>query len=88
MLALGGCGSGGKTSHPSANAGPDQTVGSGASVTLDGGASSGTGTLSYAWLQTGGTTVTLSSTAETRPSFTAPLVIADETLTFRLKITD
>jgi len=88
LSGLGACGSSGSTANPVANAGPDQTVGSGASVTLDGGASTGTGTLSYSWSQTAGTTVTLSSVTASRPTFTAPAVTANEVLTFQLTITD
>jgi LmbE family N-acetylglucosaminyl deacetylase len=47
---------------PVANAGSDQTVGAGVTVTLDGSGSfdPGGGSLSYLWNQTGGTAVTLS----------------------------
>ncbi len=51
-----------------ANAGPDQTVQRGKVVTLD---SSGTlGAASIAWTQTGGPTMTLSSTTAAKPTFT------------------
>jgi methionine-rich copper-binding protein CopC len=73
---------------PTANAGIDQTVVQGATVTLNGSASSDSdGTITtYAWSQTGGTTVTLSSTSVVQPTFTAPA--APATLTFQLIVTD
>jgi LmbE family N-acetylglucosaminyl deacetylase len=59
---------------PVAAAGPPQTVASGASVGLDGSASYDPNSepLSYAWLQVGGPTVTLSGATTPTPSFTAP----------------
>jgi hypothetical protein len=76
---------------PIANAGIDQTVNEKLKVILDGGASKGTdgGTIAkYAWKQTAGTTVTLSSATIAKPTFTAPTVAADTTLTFGLTVTD
>ncbi len=78
---------------PTANAGPDQTVASAAGVTLDG---TGSGdpeglALSYAWTQTGGPAVTLSSTTVASPSFTAPTLgwnVPDAQLTFQLIVND
>jgi hypothetical protein len=71
---------------PVANAGPDQTVASGATVTLAG---SGTNTpTSRAWTQTAGTTVTLSSTTIDGPTFTAPSVGSTTTLTFSYTATN
>ena len=69
-------------SPPVANAGDDQTVNEGATVTLDGSGTrdpdidpnTGTGdTLTYFWAQTSGTTVTLSDTSAISPTFTAPI---------------
>ena len=77
---------------PTANAGADQDgIEGGATVNLRG---SGTDpdaddSLSYAWTQTTGTTATLSSAAAAAASFTAPSDLsADETLRFRLRVTD
>lgn len=73
---------------PTANAGTDQNVASGAAgVTLNGsGSSDPDGTIaSYNWTQTAGTTVTLSGTGATR-TFTAPT--GPQTLTFSLTVTD
>jgi hypothetical protein len=74
--------------------GPDQTVKSGAVVTLDGSQSVAanvpTGTVSYQWSQLSGTTVTLASAATPSASFTAPTLAvgaASATLTFKLTTT-
>ncbi|QLF69168.1 hypothetical protein FE840_006230 [Peteryoungia desertarenae] len=77
-----------------ANAGPDQSIGSAASVMLDGTGSTDPNpgqTLTYQWTQTGGTAVTLSSTTSAQPTFTAPtLAVGDpaSVLTFSLVVTD
>ncbi|MBI5375773.1 MAG: hypothetical protein HZA77_10070 [Candidatus Schekmanbacteria bacterium] len=75
---------------PTADAGPDQTVIPGITVTLDGTNSSDAGgsIASYLWTQTGGTTVTLSDATSSQSSFTAPSVSSEETLTFELTVTD
>ncbi|WP_367716618.1 choice-of-anchor D domain-containing protein [Nitratireductor sp. GISD-1A_MAKvit] len=79
---------------PTANAGTDQTVASGASVALEGTASSAndTGqTLTYSWVQTSGASVSLSGSSTATPSFTAPTLAigdADEVLTFDLTVND
>ena len=62
---------------PVANAGPDQTfvdVAKGTVVTLDGTSSIDPdgGTLTYAWSQVSGASVTLSSTTAAQPTFTYP----------------
>lgn len=97
-LFLSACGGSGSSAPPPptnnapvADAGADQTVDSGsAGVTLDGsGSSDSDGTVaSYAWSQTAGTAVTLDETDPTMPTFAAPVVAADETLTFQLVVTD
>ena len=80
---------------PVANAGPDQSVDTGARVTLAGSATdpdtdpdSGDtdDNLVYAWAQTGGSTVSLSALDIAAPTFTAPASAA--TLVFTLTVTD
>jgi hypothetical protein len=74
---------------PLADTGPDQSVYTLATVTLDGSNSSdpdGDLPLTYAWAQTGGTTVTLNDPTVVNPTFTAPSDPA--TLTFSLTVTD
>ena len=62
-------------------------VNAGTVVTLSGTANDTDGTIvSYAWEQTGGTMVSLTGAATA--TFTAPDVPMDETLTFRLTVTD
>lgn len=75
---------------PIANAGPDQSVAAGVTVTLDGtGSTDSDGTIaSYAWTQTTGDTVTLTGASTATPSFTAPSTNAQQTLTFQLTVTD
>ncbi|HEX5787255.1 MAG TPA: PKD domain-containing protein, partial [Woeseiaceae bacterium] len=61
---------------PVANAGPDQTVGPGVQVTLDGSLSddaNSIGQLSYAWTQVAGPAVTLTAAGTSRPSFVSPV---------------
>ncbi|MGB6628632.1 MAG: PKD domain-containing protein [Nitrososphaeraceae archaeon] len=71
---------------PIANAGPDQTVESEDSVTLDGtGSSDPDGdALTYQWSQIAGPQVTLSGNTSPSPVFTAPSVNENTTLTFQL----
>lgn len=76
---------------PIANAGANQTVSSGVTVTLNGSASSDPdGSIaSYAWTQTAGTpAVTLTNGTTAQPTFPAPTVVAAATLTFSLVVTD
>ena len=77
-------------SSPVANAGPDQTVDAGVTVTLDGSSSSDADghSLSYAWTQISGTSVTLSSSTASQPTFTAPRAASTTTLIFSLVVTD
>lgn len=73
---------------PVVNAGPDQSVEAKRTVTLTGTATDADGTIaSTAWTQTGGPAVTLSGTGLTR-TFTAPLALTDQTLTFKFSATD
>jgi hypothetical protein len=82
----------GENKAPTANAGPDQTVAEGDTVTLDGSNSSDPddGIASYLWTQTAGTSVTLSNATVAKPTFTSPadLGAAGESLTFQLTVTD
>jgi hypothetical protein len=78
-------------SPPVADAGPDQTVDEGVTVTLDGSNSSDPDNdiSSYQWNQTGGLSVSLSNSSAARPTFTAPNVgSGGESLTFQLTVTD
>jgi LmbE family N-acetylglucosaminyl deacetylase len=76
---------------PLVNAGPGQTVMQGASVTLNGSASSDKNKtpLSYSWTQVSGPSVTLKNPTTAKPSFTAPSgsPIA-QALDFELKVSD
>ena len=77
---------------PIADAGPDQTVGEGNTVTLVGSNSYDPGgeNLSYQWDQISGPSVTLSNPKAANPTFTAPLSVGSggESLTFQLTVTD
>jgi hypothetical protein len=75
---------------PVANAGPDQNVNQGTSVTLDGTGSMDPdgGTLAFSWLQTGGTPVTLDNPNSAQPRFPANTGGAGSSLVFRLTVTD
>ena len=76
---------------PTADAGPDQTVDEGTTVTLDGSNSTDPddGIASYQWTQTAGTSVTLSDATAAKPTFTSPDVgPGGEALTFQLTVTD
>ena len=77
-------------SPPSANAGTDQSVTVGTTVTLSGAASGDpdeSDILTYLWEQVSGTVVTLNNAAAITPTFTAPGGAAAN-LTFRLTVTD
>ncbi|MFC5973467.1 hypothetical protein ACFPYI_19230 [Halomarina salina] len=77
---------------PTADAGDDQTVGAGDTVSLDGSESTDPNpedTLDYEWSQVGnGPQVTLSDNMVDNPTFTAPDVTSATTLTFELLVTD
>jgi len=77
---------------PEADAGPDQTVDAGDTVTLDGSGSSDPDdgdTISYQWTQTDGPEVKLSNSIDISPVFTAPAMgLEGGTLTFRLVVKD
>ncbi|MCP3670770.1 MAG: hypothetical protein GY814_10125, partial [Gammaproteobacteria bacterium] len=74
---------------PTANAGTDQTVAQGASVSLSGSASDSDGAVvSISWTQTQGTAVTLDNSNTLNPSFQTPSISDDETAIFELTVTD
>lgn len=69
---------------PTAKAGPNQSVTEGSTVTLDASGSSTTSgrIVSYIWSQISGPLVTLSDTAAAKPTFVAPPLIANSTVSF------
>ncbi len=70
-----------------ANAGADQTVNEGSTVTLDGSSSyPDNNTLTYKWTAPLG--ITLSSATDAKPTFTAPEVTQDTPYTFTLVVND
>jgi len=76
---------------PTANAGPDQTVSEGQTVSLNGSSSidPDDGISSYHWVQTAGPTVTLSDPTIQKPTFLTPNVGQDgAALTFELTVAD
>lgn len=74
---------------PVVNAGPDQTVNSGAVVQLAGSGSDPDGSpVTYTWVRTSGPAVTLSSTAIPNPTFTAPSVSAQTDVVLELRVSD
>ena len=75
---------------PTADAGPAQSVVTGATVQLDGTSSADIdGTVaSHAWTQVSGRTVTLSDPSIVNPTFVAPTQSTNYHLTFRLTVTD
>jgi hypothetical protein len=80
----------GSNAAPNAVAGNNQTVRTGAQVTLDGGNSNDPDgdALTYSWTQTMGPTVTLSNADTATASFTAPAVTSDTLFRFNLAVTD
>jgi hypothetical protein len=76
---------------PTADAGLDQTVNEGETVTLDGIDSNDPdgAQLTYVWAQTGGTSVTLSDVTAVQPTFVTPTLNSGSTaMTFRLTVED
>jgi hypothetical protein len=78
------------TQPPVAEAGLDQTVDQGVSVTLDGTGSTDPngGLLAYSWLQTSGAPVTLDNPRSAQPRFGANTGGVGSSLVFRLTVTD
>jgi Zn-dependent metalloprotease len=91
-INISGTGVAAPSQAPTANAGTDQSVTEGNTVTLDGTASSDAGgtIAAYTWTQTDstGNAVTLSSTSASKPTFTAPDVASAVILIFSLTVTD
>lgn len=87
-----GCGGGGGASNqpPVASAGRDQAVLAGATVVLDGVASSDSDgrIASYRWTQIGGDDVALSGASTAQVSFATGALTTDQTLQFQLSVTD
>ncbi|NDV89704.1 DUF1566 domain-containing protein [Alteromonas sp. 345S023] len=96
VLFVSACGGGGGESDtptantpPKVNAGADQTVDEGATVSLSASASDLDGTIvSYSWVQTEGINVQLSNTLTATPTFVAPAIEDEINISFRLTVTD
>lgn len=91
LVGCGGGGGGGASNRPPlAIAGGDQAVLAGATVTLDGAASSDSDgrIASYQWTQTGGDEVVLSAASTAQVSFATSALTTDQTLRFQLRVTD
>jgi hypothetical protein len=76
--------------RPIADAGPDQDVPGGSTVTLDGTASHDPdgGAVTYLWSQVDGIIVTLSDPTAAKPTFDAPVVMHKRPVTFQLVVHD
>ncbi|HNP35080.1 MAG TPA: PKD domain-containing protein [Woeseiaceae bacterium] len=94
---LAGCGGGGGGDSspnpppanvaPTANAGADQNVTTGTTVTLNGSGTDANGdTLTYGWTQTAGPTITINNASSAVANFVAPASPA--TLEFQLRVSD
>jgi hypothetical protein len=74
---------------PTVDAGTDQSVDQGDPVTLTATASDPEGQgLMYLWTQTSGPPVTLTGAGSASPTFTAPNLVSNTTLTFQVTVTD
>jgi hypothetical protein len=76
---------------PTADAGADQTVDEGTTVTLDASGSNdpdASDVLTYTWTQTEGQSVSISDAMAEQATFTAPDVDSETTLTFQVEATD
>ncbi len=78
----------GSNTPPAVEAGPPQSVASGATVSLTGTGSDAQGAVTYQWTQLSGPAVTLSNANTANASFTAPTVSSGTPLLFRLTVTD
>ena len=75
--------------QPTVNAGPDQTVDEGDTVTLSGTASdSDNDPLTYMWTHDSNLPITLADDTALSTTFTAPAVTQDTTVTFTLAVSD
>jgi len=99
MFIIAATTSGGSANHtPIANAGSDQTepehdgeiIPTFTIITLDGSGSSDPdgNSITFSWIQTSGTAVTLSDNTVALPTFTAPNITVTEDLIFELIVTD
>ncbi len=75
---------------PTANAGPNQTINENDLVTLDASGSTDPEgqAITYTWTQTSGPSVTLSDANAVSPTFTAPDLVGDDTVTFQVEVDD
>ncbi len=80
----------GINNSPNSVSGASQTVASGAQVTLNGSQSNDPDgdAITYAWIQTAGTAITLNSADMANAGFTAPTVTSDTLFRFELSVTD
>ena len=75
--------------QPTVNAGPDQTVDEGDTVTLSGTASDSDGDpLTYMWTHDSALSISLADDTALSTTFTAPAVTQDTTVTFTLAVSD
>ena len=95
ILLLTACGGGGSSTPtpsnqaPTANAGSDQTVNEGDSVSQTGSGTDSDGTIaSFSWSQVSGPSVTLNSSTSATVSFTAPSTNSSTQIVLRLTVTD
>ncbi|MDF1838591.1 MAG: PA14 domain-containing protein, partial [Planctomycetota bacterium] len=74
---------------PHASAGPDQSVAEGDTVQLVGSGTDPEGqSISYTWVQTAGTPVTLDDPSAASPQFEAPEGLVNSDITFELQVSD
>ena len=97
LFMISACGGGGgednpttpeNNTPPTVDAGTAQTVSEGSTVQLSGSGNDIDGSVSYLWQQISGTTVVLSDTTISNPTFVAHQVTNTEELAFRLTVTD